>query len=844
MSNVRSMLIEEFNKEFEELNNFFVQEIIHNLDYDIYFGYFDDYSVEKINSLFGRREVIFKNQEELFNALKLVFENGYCTASINKRRPLYYIPIFSYLLKNSPIRNSEFQEFCMRVHLTKDKKGLFSRDGLKKLDVPFRARMADTLEMVLLAPNFSTDIRTVMNLLDYIDYERFINGKRDSDYFKYLERAEKELFAYFSFLASDQLLLEYYKNREGNSRDYQYTNIRFNKDALKLMSYFINTDVRKCKNKFLEFRTLEDRLKNGSDEQSRKDNMLVAFTYRVYPSNDFYDCFSDLDLSMEDLVSFINRYEETGNILTTRQLDNLLISYRNRYLDVNDLSDDYDLLYESVREEFVEYRKQNFAFLPSEFIRLYNEKYCFNFASFNYGISTKLTRDIYEMIINGNNIIRFSDLYHTNSGREYFSSKNIKRPTITSDNEEYQRQLDIYQKYHGILEEALFDTEFTIDYVIRKKVSKDEIASFMELKNWFDTYSDEKWDYSSLVRERTFRQLQIDFDTELRNSLFRNRLNILYKYNEYALNDKVGELMTPRFFYKQLHQFEREFIESNGLNYFEVMLNAYDSGKELLPVLDSLGLAVEDINLVFGSMGGDFSIKSAAFQRKATSEAKTLEEERHNKRKMESDSEKRKLLNELFSDSEAYSLGEFCENRGISINKVRSATSLLAEDEDLREEYNLKISELRAGRNGSGGASIKEIYDSFINGIVREDGTVREFNYLDYKLMTDMPIKKFFRIATGEFGEDLVLKDFVRRHQDLIKYNEECLLDEKYVILVNGVPHEVTQDEKLAAFSFIKEHNLPKEAKLYGLVIRCALNGDLGVARSTDKPKIYVKKDK
>ena len=93
--------------------------------------------------------------------------------------------------------------------------------------------------------------------------------------------------------------------------------------------------------------------------------------------------------------------------------------------------------------------------------------------------------------------------------------------------------------------------------------------------------------------------------------------------------------MTPRFFYKQLHQFEREFIESNGLNYFEVMLNAYDSGKELLPVLDSLGLNIEDINLVFGSMGGDFSIKSAAFQRKATSEAKTLEEERHNKRKME-----------------------------------------------------------------------------------------------------------------------------------------------------------------------------------------------------------------
>ena len=839
MSNIRSMLVEEFYKEFEELNDFFAGEAIRNIDYDIDFGYFDDYSIEKISSLFGRRKVIFKNQEELFNTLKLVFEDGYCTASINKRRALYYIPIFCYLLKNSPTRNSEFQEYCMRVHLTKDKKGLFSREGLKKYDVPFRARMADTLEMVLLAKNFSTDLRTVLNLLDYIDYERFINGTRDSDYFKFLETAEKDLFAYFSFLASDSLLLEYYKNREGNSRDYQYNNIRFDKNALRLMSCFINTDVKECKNKFLEFRTLEDRLKNGTSVESRKDNMMVAFTYRVYPSNDFYDCFSDLDLTMEDLISFINRYEETGNVLTPRQLDNLLISYRNRYLDINDLSDDYSLLYDSVIEEFLEYRKHNFAFLPSEFIKYYNEKCGLNFYSFNYGISTNLTRDIYEIIINGNNIIRFPDLYNTKSGREYIQARHIIKPTITSDNDEYKRKLSIYEKYRGILEEALFDTEFTIDYVIRTRVSEEDLESFMELKKWFDTYSGEKWDYSSLVRERTFRQLQLDFDNELRNNPFKNRLDILYKYNEYALNDQVGELMTPRFFYKQLHQFEKEFIANNGLELFGVMLEAYDSGRELLPVLDGMGLNIDDINLVFGSMGKEFSIKSAAFQRQVTKEARVLEAERVIQRKNESDNEKRRLLKDLFADNEAYSLDEFCESRGISIGKIRSARSLLEEDDELRREYDQKMDELRAGRNGSGGASIKEIYDCFVNGIVREDGTVRPFNYLDYKLMTDMPIRKFLRIATGEFGEDLVLKDFVRKHQDLIKYNEECLLGEKYIIMVNGKQHEVTLEEKLAAFSFIRENNLPKEAKLYGLVIRGVLNGDL----IYEKPKVYVKRD-
>ena len=49
------MLVEEFYKDFEELNDFFAGEAIRNIDYDIDFGYFDDYSIEKITSLFGRR---------------------------------------------------------------------------------------------------------------------------------------------------------------------------------------------------------------------------------------------------------------------------------------------------------------------------------------------------------------------------------------------------------------------------------------------------------------------------------------------------------------------------------------------------------------------------------------------------------------------------------------------------------------------------------------------------------------------------------------------------------------------------------------------------------------------
>ena len=845
MGSLRSMLVDEFISEFDELNNFFVKEFLSNNAGSMDLDYFSDYTLEKINNLFGRRKQIFKNDSELLNALRLVINDGYCTALINKRRSLFYIPIFSYLLRHNPVDNLEFQEFCMKVHLTKNKKSLFSLDGLKKLDVPFRARIADTLEMVLLADDFSTDLRTVLNLLDYIDYERFINGERDSEYFKYLENAEKELFSYFSFLASNELLDEYYKNREGNERDYKYGGIRFNKDSLKLMSCFIDTDVKECKNKFLEFKLLEERLKNGSSDENRKNNMLVAFTYRVYPSNDFYDCFSDLDLSMDDLFSFIKRYEETGNILSPRQLDNLFTSFRNRYLDVNGLNDEFNYLFNTVLNEYNRYRKYNFAFLPNEFIRKFNNKCNLDFKSFNYGVSTVLTRDIYEMIINGNNIIRFPEVYSTKSGKKYISSKNMKNSTIVSDGDEYKRKYRIYEKYYPLLDDAMFDSKFTIEYIIRKNVDPIDMDSFMELKNWFDMYSGEKWDHSFRVLERTFRQLQIDFDEELRSSPFNKRLEILYKYNGYAVSDGLEELMTPRFFYKQLHQYEQEFIKNNGIEMFETILLAYNNGDELLPVLGKLGLNVDDINLVFGTMGDDFSIKSAAFQRKASMEASVLGREKKNERREIVDGERRDLLHAFFSDTEAYSLGEFCENKGISLSKMNAAISLTKNDSKLSEAYDAKMSEFKAGRNGSGGARVKDIYDSFLNGIVRSDGSVRPFNYLDYKLMTDMPIRQFGKVVIGEFGEDLALKDFVRRHQDLVKYNEDCLLKEKYVIVVDGVSHEVTEEEKQAAFSFIQEHNLPKEAKLYGLVIRGALNGDLFFdEKGMEQPKMFIKRDK
>lgn len=843
MSSVKSMLIYEFNKEFEELNQYFLNVVYPNLKLDLEGDSFSDYDIEKINQIFGPLRRKFKSDDDLLQALYLLLDEGCSPIIANRNHSLLYIPIFVYFLKHGLTRSAEFYELCMRIHLSKDKIKLFQDDGLKKLKVPFRAGMADTLEMVLLASDFSTDLRTVINLLDYIDYERFINGANDSEYSKYLQMAEKELLAYVSFLASDELLEEFYKNREGSTRDYKYTKFRFNKDTLKLMSYYIDTDVKECKNKFLEFKLLEERLKNGIDIDSRRSNMLVAFTYRTYPSNDFYDCFSDIELTMWDLIEFINHCEELEIILSPRQLDNLLTSYRNRYLDINGLTDEYHSLCYSVKEAFDEYRKTRYAFLPNEFIRYYNSRYRNDFKSFNFGTSTPLTRDIYELIINDNNLIGFSYLSHSKSWERYISNLAICTQCSSNDNLNYERDKFIYDKYYQLLEESLFTSEFTIDYIIRKNVVEEDLELFMKLKKWFDKYSFEKWDYSNRVKVRTFNQLQVDFDEELRNSPFNQRFEILYKYNGYVVHDQIDELITPRFFYKPMHEYEKEFIENNGLSMFEIVMSAYDAGKDLLPILEELGLAIEDINLVFDSLGQGFSAKAVYFKRKALEEVSILQEKR---KKEEQDSNKEETLSVLtafLNDNRAHTIYEFCKLNNVSINQFSNIRALIKEHPELQQTYEEKLGKLKNGDCDLNDDYIEEIYHDLIYGIRREDGTIRPFDYLDYRLRTDMPLLEFGKLMRGR-SEFSFIKRFIASNKELTKYTDDFIFQEKFVIRVNGELHEVTHDEKQMALNFIEQMNLPHEYKLYSLAVKGFLSGDLDLRENSHGDKVFVKKDK
>lgn len=842
---VKSMLVEEFNKEFLELNEYFIYKIFPSLESPVDMNLFNNYDLDKINFILGDNK--FKSVDELFEALILLMEDGKNIIAFKRNYSLFCIPVFVYLLKNNPTKREEFYNLCMKIHLSKDKIGLFSSNSLPNVDVPFKSRIADKLEMTLLAPNFSIDLRTVIELLDYIDYEKYINGSNEGEYYDFLKRAERELFSYVSFLASDQLLEEFFENRKGNTRNYKYSSVRFNKDALKLMSYYIDIDVKKCKNKYLEFKQLEDRLRNPiCSIDSRKNNMLVAFTYRTYPSNDFYESFNEIDLTMDDLVMFINEVEEKGIVLSVRQLDNLLLSYRNWFVDKNNLVNEFNHLNADLKATFDEYRRTRYAFMPDDFIAYYNSKNpTNNFRAFNFGIDTSLSRDIFEMIINDNRIISYPLLINTRTYKDYIIKKNIKPVDSSLDSENFYRNMEIYNKYYDLLEESLFTSEFTIDYIIRKNVAALDMTNFVDFKNWFDKYSSEKWDYSLRVLKRTERQLYFDFLDELGANSFSERFSILRRYNQYACHDKVDSIMRKRYFYTPLHDYERKFIDINGKNIFDSLEDGYKNGRALLPILDKYGLSVCDVEFIFSSMGGDYEDRGMYFYKKALEEKDEADRIKTEQEMEKVSLNKIKLIKQFIADDDIHSRIDFCQKMGISIEMFLSAKKLIMKDDVLRKLYGEKIASLSYKRYLYEGddSVIMDIYDSMVNGVVNPDGTVRKFNYLDYRLMTDIPVKKFARTISEKIGSSSLVSSFAYNHRDMALYQEEKLFSEKYIIMIGDNAHEVTPEEKRDALNFISSNNLPHEVKIYNLVVRGLLNGELSNDNEKSRPKVYTKKN-
>lgn len=185
---------------------------------------------------------------------------------------------------------------------------------------------------------------------------------------------------------------------------------------------------------------------------------------------------------------------------------------------------------------------------------------------------------------------------------------------------------------------------------------------------------------------------------------------------------------------------------------------------------------------------------------------------------------------QAFLDSDCRSVSEYCKQKGISTYLFSQALSWSSEDvkRQVAEKKKTNISRSYA----IVASKIRAITDQIMNGVLLEDNTVREFDYLDYRLATNLSNEEFKKIARNVLSaeEMRVVHRFLGPNKSNGYINVKQELSGSRVFNMNGVLHEVTEEEKIATMDFLKKNNLAHngiERKLYSVALRRCVQGTL-----------------
>lgn len=819
MGKIQDKLREYYIQEFDTLVNYFVREAkrkkwIPN-------DWVEDRTLGSINQLVTKTTGLgpFSDDKDLFNGLQKPFRFGN-SEIVNAGGSLLFIPLFRYFLNNCASDNlNDFYDMCLRIHLTPNKKDVFKGKNLFDLrKIPFSFSDIEDFDKILDTPDYSVSLETVVRFLEFIDYEFSINRRNNIS--RLLKGVLDDLMAYISFTANDDLFEQIVENR----RDGRIGKYDFGKNPVAISYNLMDTFVgyqpgRNRRNEFLKFLDWERKLKSASNLVDRKNNMMVAFTYRPYSiGNKFYEDFTDVSLDVEDLVNFIKMYDDRARSLTPRQFDNLLRSFRLKWAESRGMADEYLGLEEKVLVAFDEYRKTGFAFKPQDFIDYFNKKFPnVDFKCFNFGEVTGLglTREVYEVIINGNYlsgldahkvVINEKDLScldvlrETATFTEYVKAKRFRKTSQEEDEKFFAMSQEIVSRFQSELTDPGKTEDITKRYFVRRnglKDDEDRLALFNSYVQWIEKYCFEG-------KRKVFPEKVCD------SKVFLSDYVEAFKNSE----DKSPFGKTYRVFYS--------WAKEDG-----IVL----SKNVLLDALIAAGCTVEKSDMPLT----DEEIST------------------------------RLLLGFVGSKK---TFNDYCEDNGITPIQYIEALYNDSSSVDGKIESLLWAKMNGVKSKECSDDEIVSIAAAMLNGVESNDSSaMRHFYLFDYYTKTNMPFDEFVKrvkglkarildeassqvannrsVIMGNRGYQIalstenadVLVDYVKGKCDTmsanINYNARFLvsnvLNENTIIRKNGEDIEVTREEKIDALVWMMEHGLPNCVGLYKSVVRGIVDGHIKV---------------
>lgn len=842
MRSFRRLLLESFENELNEANRYFIGTVSENDSLDDEFLYIlkDRYTFDDINDSFVGRFPGVLQRKSLIDIATTFFDERYSYVVASDGTKLMYIPIFKFIFDN---KSSDFDEFCkmyMSMHLTQDKFSAYENGFMKYSKSPFDFDIASKIDSVLNSREYYVGINAIAEMLSYIDYENLVNDcDTNREYLDALNSITGKFHNYLAFWSTKEEIARY-KETSKSSKKYSLTECY---DNLSLVRFTLGKTPY-TKNPVIQLDEIEEMLQTGDEEQMKK-NLITAFAYKKYDLSDpFFDAFSDVLLTVDDISRFIYGYEKTGRVLSAEQFGNILANYRKSFL----AREDEEKLNLAVKTAYKKFRNTDYVSSDLDFIE--------QFALAN---DVSFTRVDFERIINGNYLYDFRDLRGTKSYNNYLKKTGF---SIESDEKaldryerEAQRREEIYNKYFAGLFLHQDSIDETMGYFIRKNVKEEDLEDFNKMKTWFEgTDQFTGWNMSDEVKARCGIKLLEKFKEELENSLFIEREAISSKYLKYALNDGVRKFAAPRDFKRILESYEIRFKRENAWAVLGEVCVADENKEGLTDRILSLGLTVDDALEMFSILkekaDPEFRSIIDTVSFKLVEDEKVREQESERIKTIEQEKMYKDVVRDFLS-TDGLTVKTYCQLNGTNTAKMQIAVNYCKEnDPELAQAYadRIKLIRARYGNEKIPVETVQKIVEGIASGVLKEDGTRREYNYLDYRLATKLPIGMFALEVLNSpenYDKETVekVKKFTFANAKPVRYREGSILNVKEEISVNGVPTEVSDDAKRAAFSYIEALELPKELKLYKIVVRGIVDGSLKPLSPSDgqNAKVFEK---
>ena len=187
-----------------------------------------------------------------------------------------------------------------------------------------------------------------------------------------------------------------------------------------------------------------------------------------------------------------------------------------------------------------------------------------------------------------------------------------------------------------------------------------------------------------------------------------------------------------------------------------------------------------------------------------------------------------------FVESDCRSIKDYCERKGIDTAVFKKALSYL-NDENMLRKIEEKKQELSSTRFAIINSKADRIVDYMIHGVPIDDKETREFDYLDYKIMTNLELDDFRKIVGKNASPETarVVGKFVGKHKNSRNISISSILESKTIIgYGTDKEHEITEEEKLATIEYLRDNHLISkngtiDSKIYNIAIKRYLSGTL-----------------